>query len=63
MDHGSDLYRELFEHSPDAILVIEGDRFVDCNPAAAKMLRFPSKEALLERYSGGAEKGTLRAHP
>jgi hypothetical protein len=63
MDHGSDPYREFFEHSPDAILVIEGDRFVDCNPAAAEMLRFPSKEALLERYSGGAEKGTLRAHP
>ena len=63
MDHGSDPYRELFEHSPDAILVIEGDRFVDCNPAAAKMLRFPSKQALLDRYSGGSEKGTLRAHP
>jgi signal transduction histidine kinase len=63
MDHGNDPYRELFEHSPDAILVIENDRFVDCNPAAAKMLRFPSKEALLERYSGGTEKGTLRAHP
>ena len=63
MDHSNDLYRELFEHSPDAILVIEDERFVDCNPAAAEMLRFPSKEALLERYSGGAEKGTLRAHP
>jgi signal transduction histidine kinase len=63
MDHGSDPYRELFEHSPDAILVIEDDRFVDCNPAAAEMLRFSSKEALLERYSGGVEKGALRAHP
>jgi len=61
MDHASDPYRELFENSPDAILIIEDDRFVDCNPAAAKMLRFPSKEALLERYSGGAD--TLRAHP
>jgi two-component system cell cycle sensor histidine kinase/response regulator CckA len=63
MDHNNDLYRELFEHSPDAILVIEDERFVDCNPAAAEMLRFPSKEALLERFSDGAEKGTLRAHP
>ncbi len=61
MDHGSDPYRELFENSPDAILIIDNDRFVDCNPAAATMLRFPSKEALLERYSGGAD--TLRAHP
>jgi two-component system cell cycle sensor histidine kinase/response regulator CckA len=63
MDQSSDPYRELFEHSPDAILIIEGDRFVDCNPAAAKMLRFPSKDALLERYSAGAENGTMRAHP
>ncbi|MBW2444461.1 MAG: response regulator [Deltaproteobacteria bacterium] len=63
MADGNDPYRELFEHSPDAILVIEGDRFVDCNPAAAEMLRFPDKRALLARYSGGGEKGTLRAHP
>ncbi|MDJ0975525.1 MAG: ATP-binding protein [Planctomycetota bacterium] len=58
-----DAYRKLFEYSPDAILIIEGDRFVDCNPAALRMMRFPSKEALLQRYSGGTEEGTLRAHP
>jgi signal transduction histidine kinase/CheY-like chemotaxis protein len=62
-DSRSDTYRELFEHSPDAILVIEGDRFVDCNPAAVKMLRFATKEALLERYRGQTEDGGLRAHP
>jgi signal transduction histidine kinase len=59
----TDAYRKLFEHSPDAILIMEGDRFVDCNPAAARMLRFPSKQALLDRYSGGTEEGTLSAHP
>ena len=63
MSDGSDVYKDLFESSPDAILVIEGDRFVDCNPAAVEMLRFPTKQALLERYSGGQEEGTLRAHP
>jgi len=57
------LYQELFERSPDAILVIEGDRFIDCNPAAVRMLRFPSKRALLERYSGDTDHGGLRAHP
>jgi len=63
MAETNDAYRELFEHSPDAILIIEEERFVDCNPAAARMLRFPSKQALLARYSGGQREGTLRAHP
>ena len=59
----NDSYREIFEHSPDAILIIEEERFVDCNPAAARMMRFPDKQALLDRYSGGHKVGTLRAHP
>jgi signal transduction histidine kinase len=63
MAEAGDIYRELFEHSPDAILIIEEERFVDCNPAAARMMRFPSKQALLKRYSGGQKAGTLRAHP
>ena len=63
MAKSTDAYKKLFEHSPDAILIIEGDRFVDCNPAAAKMMRFPDKQALLDRYSGGAEEGALSAHP
>ena len=46
-------YRDVFECSPDAILIIEGDRFVDCNPAALRMLRYADKKALLK----------LRAHP
>ena len=58
-----DFYRALFEHSADAILVIENERFVDCNPAAVKTLRFPDKKSLLERFSGGTRDGTLRAHP
>jgi signal transduction histidine kinase/CheY-like chemotaxis protein len=58
-----DFYRALFEHSADAILVIEDERFVDCNPAAVRMLRFPDKQSLLERYSGGTREGTFRAHP
>jgi len=56
-------YRELFERSPDAILIMEGDRFVDCNPAAVRMLRFPDREALLKRYAGVARHGAQRAHP
>jgi PAS domain-containing protein len=56
-------YQELLQRSPDAIVIIEGDRFVDCNPAAVRMLRFPDKQALLERYSGEKDGGALSAHP
>ena len=56
-------YRELFELSPDAILMLEGDRFVDCNPAAVRMLRFPNKQALLECYSGKGSPEGRSAHP
>ena len=63
MDEPNDVYKALFELSPDAILIIEGDRFVDCNPAAVKMLRFPSKQALIERYTPGEGGNLLGAHP
>jgi signal transduction histidine kinase len=63
MAEPADAYKKLFEQSPDAILIMEGDRFIDCNPAAARMMRFRDKQALLDRYSGGTEKGSLRAHP
>lgn len=39
-------YRALFESSSDAILVLAGNGFVDCNPAALAMFQLPSKEAL-----------------
>ncbi|NOX65961.1 MAG: PAS domain S-box protein [Chlorobi bacterium] len=40
-------YRELFEKSDDAILIIENDKFVDCNAATVRMLRYKNKEELL----------------
>ena len=45
-----DAYRELFEHSADAILIIEGDTFVDCNQATVEMLRYRDKAQLLETH-------------
>lgn len=39
-------FRKFFEESADASLIIEGDRFVDCNQAALNMLRLHSKDAL-----------------
>ena len=40
-------FRLLFEKSPDAMLLLDGDTFVDCNQAAVKMMRCASKEQLL----------------
>lgn len=40
-------YRTLFEKTPEATLIIDGNNFVDCNDATVKMLRYHSKEELL----------------
>lgn len=40
-------YQLLFEKSPDAILLLDGEMFIDCNPATLKMLRGTSKEKIL----------------
>jgi two-component system cell cycle sensor histidine kinase/response regulator CckA len=45
-----DAYRELFERSADAILIIEGATFVDCNDATVAMLRYGSREELLQTH-------------
>ncbi len=47
---GDDPYRELFERSSDAILIIEGDTFVDCNDAAVKMLGYANKAEVLRTH-------------
>jgi len=40
-------FRLLFEESADAMLLLDGDVFVDCNRAAVEMMRCASKEQLL----------------
>jgi len=46
----TDPYRELFERSADAILIIEGDTFVECNEATVEMLRYGSRDELLQTH-------------
>jgi len=41
------MFRLLFEKSPDAMLLLDGDVFVDCNQAAMQMMRCSSVEQLL----------------
>ncbi len=43
-------YRALYETSQDAILNLEGDRFVDCNQAALKMFGYTRKADLLGKF-------------
>jgi PAS domain S-box-containing protein len=46
LQESEERFRKFFEESADASLIIEGDRFVDCNQAALAMLRMRSKEEL-----------------
>ena len=43
-------FRELFEKSADANLIIDGETFVDCNEATVKMLRYATREELLQTH-------------
>lgn len=40
-------YRDLFINSADAYLIIEGDKFIEFNPATVKMLGYRSEDDLL----------------
>ncbi|MBD2024528.1 PAS domain S-box protein, partial [Leptolyngbya sp. FACHB-711] len=41
------LFRQLFDESADAMLLLEDGEVIDCNQAAVKMMRCSSKEELL----------------
>jgi PAS domain S-box-containing protein len=46
----ADLYRQYFERTGDAFLIIEGDTFVDCNQATVEMLRYRTRDELLQTH-------------
>ncbi|MEG4342599.1 AAA family ATPase [Microcoleus sp. A003_D6] len=43
-------FRQLYEQSGDAILLLDGDAFIDCNPATVKMMRCNDKTQLLSLH-------------
>lgn len=45
-----DRYRILFDHSADAMLLLEGDRFVDFNQATLDMLGYETREELFSTH-------------
>ncbi len=48
--HKTDPYRELFERSADAILIIKGGQFVDCNQATVDMLHFDTRDQVFQTH-------------
>ncbi len=50
LNNSEEKYRDLFEKSDDAILIIENGQFVDCNPATVKMLRYTDKNEFLNTH-------------
>ena len=50
MSDSGEAYRELFERSADAILIIDGDTFVDCNEATVEMLRYRTRDEVLSTH-------------
>ena len=43
-------YRALFEHSSDAMLIMDNGRFIDCNDAALQMLGYAARQALFATH-------------
>ena len=43
-------FRQLYELSADAILLLDGGAFIDCNPATVKMMRCNDKKQLLSLH-------------
>jgi len=48
--NSDDKYRILFEKSKDAILIIENEKFVDCNQATIDMMGYKNKIELLKTH-------------
>lgn len=40
-------FRTLFESSADPVLIMEEERFIDCNPSAVEALGYDSKESII----------------
>ncbi len=47
LKEGEKKFKELFEKSGDAILILENELFTDCNQATVTMLKYDSKEQFL----------------
>ena len=44
------MYQDIFEKSTDGMLIFKNDKFVDCNQSVVNMLRYDTKEQLLNTH-------------
>ena len=47
LDESNQRFDDVIHSASDAILLIDGDKFVDANDATVKMLKYPSREDFL----------------
>jgi len=52
LEEESERYRLLFESNMDAVMLLEGERFTDCNAAALKVFGCPSRDAFVRKHPG-----------
>lgn len=45
-----EMFRAIFEHASDAILLFDGEGIIDCNPEALRVLRCADKSELLRSH-------------
>ncbi|MFC1849499.1 PAS domain S-box protein [candidate division CSSED10-310 bacterium] len=50
LQESEEKYRILFEKSRDGLLIIDHNKFVDCNKATLDLLRYSTKEELLQTH-------------
>ena len=43
-------FMDVLYSSPDAVLLIDGEKFVDCNEATARMLGYPTRDEFLKTH-------------
>ena len=49
LEKSEDRFRTLFEHANDAILILKGDRFVDCNSMGVAMFGYDDRSEIIGR--------------
>lgn len=50
LNNSEQKYKDLFEKSVDAVLILSNGKFIDCNQASVKMLGYENKNKLLKTH-------------
>ncbi len=50
INNKTNIYRDLFENTTDASLIIKDGKFIDCNQATVNLLKYKEKSELLQTH-------------